>query len=579
MTVCITGMHRSGTSLIASLLREAGLYLGDEADLIPASKDNVDGFWEFAPFVEISDRALERLGGWWDCVPPLQRQAEPGLLVDLRQAAKAAAQKLQARANAGWKDPRASLLLPFWRSVLPVSRVVICLRNPLEVARSMQKRNGTSLAFGLKLWWVYAQQLLADTTPAERLVTHFDAYFHDPRTELRRLLAFVGLPTDDATLDACCRRVTAGSRHNRLGVQDLFNAGAAPALVALYQQLCAEAGWLNDMSPLPPAGVVAAAEQTVQHELVDAIPVLQVGVPAFDRLQLLTAEVTALRARLASQEQDISDLRSALAGQDVSSSAPELQRALAAEKMHKEQVAADVVERERLQQELRDFDLRVKERDAKVHQELREFDTRVKERDQKLVLAAAREAELKQMLLDAHDQLLRRDEEIAAMIAQIPVQPAAGAAKPSTANPASYVDLVGRIRQAACSVMPEGSVACVISKGDEALVQLQGRTGWHFPRDEAGGYAGYSPKDSADATVRLEAEVARGARFVIIPSTSKWWLDHYADWAAHLKKRGAAVVDNADCTIFDLVPAKAASVSTGRRRKSAVNGHKRVGRA
>ena len=44
MSVCITGMHRSGTSMVAKLLHESGVYLGSDIDLMPADAHNADGY-------------------------------------------------------------------------------------------------------------------------------------------------------------------------------------------------------------------------------------------------------------------------------------------------------------------------------------------------------------------------------------------------------------------------------------------------------------------------------------------------------------------------------------------------------
>ena len=55
-----------------------------------------------------------------------------------------------------WKDPRACLLLPYWRSVLPGPlTAVLVWREPLAVARSLQTRDGIPLADGLALWEHY----------------------------------------------------------------------------------------------------------------------------------------------------------------------------------------------------------------------------------------------------------------------------------------------------------------------------------------------------------------------------------------------------------------------------------------
>src|SRR6185437_468321 len=64
--VAIAGMHRSGTSMVARQLNLVGMYLGDEADLIPAANENPDGYWEHVEFVDVNDALLHEFGGGWD---------------------------------------------------------------------------------------------------------------------------------------------------------------------------------------------------------------------------------------------------------------------------------------------------------------------------------------------------------------------------------------------------------------------------------------------------------------------------------------------------------------------------------
>ena len=59
-TVCIAGMHRSGTSLVARLLNLTGVYLGPEERMIPPKPDNPTGFWENLDFVHLNDQILTK---------------------------------------------------------------------------------------------------------------------------------------------------------------------------------------------------------------------------------------------------------------------------------------------------------------------------------------------------------------------------------------------------------------------------------------------------------------------------------------------------------------------------------------
>jgi len=68
-TICIAGIHRSGTSMIAHLLHECGVYLGSASELVPATPDNEDGHWEHLEFLALNIAILARVGAGWDLPP------------------------------------------------------------------------------------------------------------------------------------------------------------------------------------------------------------------------------------------------------------------------------------------------------------------------------------------------------------------------------------------------------------------------------------------------------------------------------------------------------------------------------
>jgi len=114
----------------------------------------------------------------------------------------------------------------------------------------------------------------------------------------------------------------------------------------------------------------------------------------------------------------------------------------------------------------------------------------------------------------------------------------------------AYQALVGRLRDLIHGSVPTGATVVVVSKGDADLVSLVGRRGWHFPQDDSGGYAGYHPRDSASAIEGLEALRCRGADFLVIPATSGWWLEHYADFGHHLRHNYEPLVEQPDTGII-----------------------------
>jgi hypothetical protein len=173
----------------------------------------------------------------------------------------------------------------------------------------------------------------------------------------------------------------------------------------------------------------------------------------------------------------------------------------------------------------------------------------------KLALAARREHELRELLLDAHDQLLRRDDELQAALAAAldRRQPPAGAV-PNSARISrlDYERLVSDVRRSVEATVPESAHVAVVSRGDDDLLHFSGRHGQHFPQAADGAYAGHHPADSAAAITLVESTAAAGAQFLVFPSTSFWWLEHYAELAEHLGSRYTRLLETDACVVFAL---------------------------
>ena len=114
-----------------------------------------------------------------------------------------------------------------------------------------------------------------------------------------------------------------------------------------------------------------------------------------------------------------------------------------------------------------------------------------------------------------------------------------------------YRLLVDRFRAIVATSVPSGASVLVVSRGDRDLVNLDGLDGRHFPQSESGSYVGHHPRDSEDAVSHLESLRADGAQYLVLPSTSYWWLDHYTGFANHLEERYPRT-DAEVCSIFRL---------------------------
>ena len=92
--------------------------------------------------------------------------------------------------------------------------------------------------------------------------------------------------------------------------------------------------------------------------------------------------------------------------------------------------------------------------------------------------------------------------------------------------------------------MPAGAEVLVISRGDDALLELNGRCAAHFPQDESGGWSGHHPADSEEAIGHLEELRGNGAGYLVVPPTYRWWLNHYDGLREHLEGRYRTVVSD-----------------------------------
>jgi hypothetical protein len=172
----------------------------------------------------------------------------------------------------------------------------VCVRHPLEVVASLGHRGDGRGEIGLELWLRYYRRLLATVGPDDWLVTHYDAYFHDPHAELQRVGSWLGLDVAAPTIRAAVEVVRDELRHER------FAAGTAgvidvPEVSDCYRLLCDAAGPVlraAHAEATPGAGGARFLERVLRRRA-DA---LEAAIAAReDRLAELSDRVAALENR------------------------------------------------------------------------------------------------------------------------------------------------------------------------------------------------------------------------------------------------------------------------------------------
>lgn len=231
--VIILGMHRSGTSTISRILNLLGVYLGEAEDFLEPAADNPKGFWENKFFVEVNDEILRRLGTGdrrctW-CDPPVLYEGWEKLnrFKDLKFKAIDFINKNMSKYKIwGWKDPRTCLTLPFWKDIIPSGRIkyVICLRNPLSVAKSLQKRNKFSIEKGLALWFKHNILILKNTKMAPRIILNYENILDEVRRreEINKIIKFIQL-NNKINLKDIDNFVEKEMNHNHQDIYDLMS--------------------------------------------------------------------------------------------------------------------------------------------------------------------------------------------------------------------------------------------------------------------------------------------------------------------------------------------------------------------
>lgn len=191
--VFVLGMHRSGTSLISRVVNLLGYHLGADEHLMVPTQFNPNGYWENQLLTDLNDEILARLGGTW-CEPPAFPDGweHSDELADLRcKASTIIETEFKGISSWSWKDPRNCLTLPFWQSLLPPLRCIIVIRNPIDVARSLEHRDGLSFRQAAFLWLLHVRGSLVNSAGYDRIILFYEDLMRNGASELERLCSFL----------------------------------------------------------------------------------------------------------------------------------------------------------------------------------------------------------------------------------------------------------------------------------------------------------------------------------------------------------------------------------------------------
>jgi len=253
----IVGMHRSGCSLVGSLLTACGIAMPTTLNA--------------GEITNLQEQLLIDLERWWPAPRGMQPLPEGWLSSPRGQTALAELIALlrveRDRQQGPWAitDPRSSLLLPLWKAAcqeleIPL-RLLLASRDPAEVMVSLVRRDQAATGMdgwrAQRLWWHHNAQVLRDGRDLPLQVLSYGQWF-DPQKALQQLKS---LAPEMAPSELRAILASTVKPSHRRSHQQALPSGLAPQVKDLHRRLEALAlescqrdsvlGWLEQQPELP----------------------------------------------------------------------------------------------------------------------------------------------------------------------------------------------------------------------------------------------------------------------------------------------------------------------------------------
>ncbi|MDQ3605544.1 MAG: sulfotransferase, partial [Gemmatimonadota bacterium] len=187
----VLGMHRSGTSAVSGVLT----HLGAQAPrtLMPPTKDNPRGYWESVELMRLHDQVLSSAGSRWNDWGEFNPEwIDSSLARDLSRLLVESISKEYDRAPLFVvKDPRICRFVPLWLVALRGARitpkVIIPVRHPLDVARSLELRDHFGRSRSMLLWLRHVLDAEASSRSVARTFVLYENLLDDWRAQARKI--------------------------------------------------------------------------------------------------------------------------------------------------------------------------------------------------------------------------------------------------------------------------------------------------------------------------------------------------------------------------------------------------------
>ncbi len=155
--ILLSGMHRSGTSMITDILNKCGLIIGNKLD-----SNNESLF-----FQRINIWMMSLLGSSWDnpkIFDEINEDIKQDIVLQLEKLVRSRANTLYFGWSSiikkgsfngisepwGWKDPRNTFTENIWREIFPELKTIHIIRHPIDISASLLSRQTKEIELDIK---------------------------------------------------------------------------------------------------------------------------------------------------------------------------------------------------------------------------------------------------------------------------------------------------------------------------------------------------------------------------------------------------------------------------------------------
>ncbi len=238
--IMVLGMHRSGTSALTRVISLLGAALPHR--VLDSDDSNASGYWEPKSLNNLNEKMLAEAGSSWDDWRPFDAENLPPERREFyrTEIARLVGEDYGAARLFVIKEPRITRFAQMYADILQSMQIdvryVVASRNPLAVAASLEKRDGSSHGFGTLVWLRHVLDAEQASRLGPRAFVSYEAILEDWRPCLQRVAKTLSLgwprSFDEAGSDVDAF-ISSASQHHHASPDDLDGSTMA-------------AGWVKD---------------------------------------------------------------------------------------------------------------------------------------------------------------------------------------------------------------------------------------------------------------------------------------------------------------------------------------------